>query len=115
MSRPSRGPSVVRKRSCNDWEFLDSRGRSWRFVPRCGRTPSVEDNSNGLFAYVQAGERAERFAIGRMVVVGIRFHPGHIAEHHGLIGLFVLVSPETTLPFRIRTPPPFLAGILQGP
>jgi hypothetical protein len=28
MSRPSRGPSVVRKRSCNDWVFLDSRGRS---------------------------------------------------------------------------------------
>ena len=55
------------------------------------------------------------FDFGQMVVAGIRIHSGHIAERHGLIGMSVLVSPETKLPFRIRTLPPFLAGILQGP
>jgi hypothetical protein len=58
----------------------------------------LKGNANGLFAYVEARERAEGFDFGRMVVAGIRIHPRHIAERHGLISMFVLVSPETTLP-----------------
>jgi hypothetical protein len=75
----------------------------------------LKGNSNSLLAYIEARERAEGFDFGRMVVASIRIHPRHIAERHGLIGMSVLVSPETTLPFRMRTPPPFLAGSLQGP